>query len=80
MKKFLTVAGMHRLLYVYNGAVVFVLMAFMCLTQDRINRSMAARSFLEQAGAIPTPAPVIFFYDSRNVPKFGRRRKFLPQK
>lgn len=61
MKKFLTVAGMHRLLYVYNGAVVFVLMAFMCLTQDRINRSMAARSFLEQAGAIPTPAPVIFF-------------------
>ncbi|MBR1647428.1 MAG: sensor histidine kinase [Selenomonadaceae bacterium] len=36
------------------------MMAFMCLTQDRINRSMAARSFLEHAGAIPTPAPVIF--------------------
>ena len=60
MKKFLTVAGMHRLLYVYNGCVVFVLMAFMCLTQDRINQSMSARSFLEQAGAIPTPAIEIF--------------------
>ena len=61
MKKSFTVKGMHRLLYAYNGFVIFVLMAFMCLTQDKINRSMAARSFLEQAGAIPTPAPVIFF-------------------
>ena len=48
------------MLYVYNGFVIFVLMAFMCLTQDKINQSMSARSFLEQAGAIPTPAPVIF--------------------
>ena len=60
MKSFLTVARMHRMLYVYNGVVIFVLMAFMCLTQGRINQSMAARSFLEQAGAIPTPAPEIF--------------------
>ncbi|MBR3746707.1 MAG: sensor histidine kinase [Selenomonadaceae bacterium] len=37
------------------------MMAFMCLTQDRINQSMSARSFLEQAGAIPTPAHEIFF-------------------
>jgi len=60
VKQFLTVERMHRLLYVYNGFVIFVLMAFMCLTQDKINQSMAARSFLEQAGAIPTPSTIIF--------------------
>ena len=53
MQKILTVAGMHRLLYVYNGFVIFVLMAFMCLTQERINNSMTARAFLEEAGAVP---------------------------
>ena len=60
MQELLTVKRMHRLLYVYNGFVIFILMAFMCLTQDRINLAMTARAFLEQAGAIPTPSPVIF--------------------
>lgn len=60
MKSLFTVAGMHKLLYVYNGFVIFVLMAFMCLTQHRINSSMTARAFLEQAGAVPTPAIEIF--------------------
>ena len=61
MKNFLTVAGMHRLLYVCNAFVIFILMAFMCLTQERINQSMAARAFLEQAGAIPQSSGTIFF-------------------
>ena len=61
MQNFLTVKRMHRLLYIYNGFVIFILMAFMCLTQDRINLSMTARSFLEQAGAIPTPSLEIFY-------------------
>lgn len=42
------------MLYVYNGFVIFILMAFMCLTQEKINDSMTARSFLEQANALPT--------------------------
>ncbi|MBR4642023.1 MAG: sensor histidine kinase [Selenomonadaceae bacterium] len=29
------------------------MMAFMCLTQERINNSMTARAFLEEAGAVP---------------------------
>ena len=60
MQQSLTVKRTHKLLYAYNGFVIFILMAFMCLTQDRINLSMTARSFLEQAGAIPTPSPIIF--------------------
>ena len=60
MQKFLTVSGMHRLLYIYNGIVIFILMAFMCLTQDRINRSMTARVFLESAGAVPQSSTIIF--------------------
>ena len=51
---------MHRLLYVYNGFVIFILMMFMCLTQDRINRSMTARAFLESAGAVPQSSTFIF--------------------
>ena len=42
------------MLYVYNGFVIFILMTFMCLTQEKINDSMTARSFLEQANALPT--------------------------
>ena len=61
MQKLLTVAGMHRLLYVYNGFVIFVLMAFMCLTQERINNSMTARAFLEEAGAVPQSSLMLFF-------------------
>ena len=60
MQKFLTVAGMHRLLYVCNGFIIFVLMSFMCLTQERINQSMTARAFLEQASAIPQSSGIIF--------------------
>ena len=60
MRKFLTVAGMHRLLYAYNGFVIFIVMAFMCLTQERINHSMTARAFLETAGAVPQSASAIF--------------------
>lgn len=51
---------MHRLLYVCNGFVIFILTAFMCLTQERINQSMTARIFLEQAGAVPQSSQVIF--------------------
>lgn len=60
MKELLTVAGMHRLLYVCNGFVIFVLMALMCLTQERINQSITARAFLESAGAVPQSSTVIF--------------------
>lgn len=60
MQKFLTVTGMHRLLYVYNGFAIFIIMAFMCLTQERINHSMTARAFLEQAGAVPQSSSIIF--------------------
>ena len=59
MQKLLTVESMHRLLYVYNGAVIFALMAFMCLTQERIISSMTARAFLESASTVPQPSDVI---------------------
>ena len=55
-----TVKGMHRLLYIYNGLVTFILMMFMCLTQERINNSMTARAFLELAGAVPQSSIFIF--------------------
>lgn len=58
--RLLTVKGMHRLIYVYNGLVIFILMGFMCLTQERINQSMTARAFLELAGAVPQSSSVIF--------------------
>ena len=54
MQKFLNVEQMHRLLFAYNGLVIFILMAFMCLTQEKINQSMTARVFLEQANSLPT--------------------------
>ena len=55
-----TIKGMHRLLYIYNGLVTFILMMFMCLTQERINNSMTARAFLELAGAVPQSSIFIF--------------------
>lgn len=61
MGKIFTVQGMHRLIYMYNGFVIFVLMSFMCLTQDRINLAMTARAFLESAGAVPQSSKIIFF-------------------
>lgn len=60
MQKFSNVKEMHRLLYGYNGFVIFVLMAFMCLTQERINQAMTARTFLESAGAVPESSIIIF--------------------
>ena len=59
--KLLSVKGMHRLLYTCNGFIIFILMAFICLTQERINHAMTARAFLESAGAVPQSAREIFF-------------------
>ncbi|MBR0289927.1 MAG: sensor histidine kinase, partial [Selenomonadaceae bacterium] len=64
MQHFSNVKEMHRLLYGYNGFVIFVLMAFMCLTQERINQTMTARAFLETAGAVPESSSVIFLTTS----------------
>ena len=52
---------MHRLLYTCNGFIIFILMAFICLTQERINHAMTARAFLESAGAVPQSARERFF-------------------
>ena len=57
----LTAKGMHRLLYFCNGVIIFTLMGFMCVTQERINNSMSARAFLELAGAIPQSSGELFF-------------------
>ena len=56
-----TVTGMHKLLYVYNGFVIFILAAFMCLTQEKINQSMMARAFLENVSAVPASSEEILF-------------------
>ena len=61
MQKFLKPKEMHSLLYWYNGFIIFILMLFMCSTQDRINNSMTARIFLESAGAIPYSSSTIFY-------------------
>ena len=50
---------MHKLLYIYNGFVIFILAAFMCITQNKINQSMAARSFLESVSALPASSTEI---------------------
>ena len=50
----------HKFFYVYNGFVIFILTAFMCLTQEKINQSMAARSFLEKVSALPVSSEEIF--------------------
>ena len=60
MQHFSNVKEMHSLLYGYNGFVIFVLVAFMCLTQERINQAMTARAFLESAGAVPQSSIIIF--------------------
>ena len=53
MLKFLTINKMHRLLYVYNGVAIFILMAFMCLTQERRRSSAIVNSnFLHDDGGI----------------------------
>lgn len=61
MAKSIKVIGMHTLLYVYNGFVVFILTAFMCMTQDKIVQSMVARSFLEDAISVPTSSATMFY-------------------
>lgn len=50
----------HKVFYIYNGFVIFILAAFMCLTQDKINQSMSARSFLESVSALPVSSAEIF--------------------
>lgn len=50
----------HKVFYIYNGFVIFVLTAFMCLTQNKINQSMSARSFLESVSALPVSSAEIF--------------------
>lgn len=54
------VAGLYRLLYGFNGAVVLLFAGFMSVTQEKINTSMAARSFLETLPAVPLPASQSF--------------------
>ncbi len=61
MSKSIKVTGMHTLLYVYNGFVIFILTAFMCMTQDKIVQSMVARSFLEDAISVPTSSATMFY-------------------
>ena len=48
-------SGLHELLYVYNGLVVFLLTGFMGLTQHKVVESMSARSFIDNLPAIPLP-------------------------
>ncbi len=61
MFKHVTIVDMHKLLYIYNGFVIFALMAFMCITQEKINQSMVARSFLEYANAVPTSSLTMIY-------------------
>lgn len=49
--------GLHELLYVYNGLVVFLIAGFMEVTQQKVVESMSARSFLDTLPAVPL-APV----------------------
>ncbi|SFT68519.1 Signal transduction histidine kinase [Selenomonas sp. GACV-9] len=50
------IASLYRLLSVYNGMVVFLMAGFMSITQEKIIRSMSARSFLETLPIVPLPA------------------------
>ena len=56
-----TVPGMHRLLYIYNGFVVFILTAFMCMTQEKIIQTAVSRAFLEDTVALPTSSKIMFY-------------------
>ncbi|MDY4883257.1 MAG: sensor histidine kinase, partial [Anaerovibrio sp.] len=48
--------GVHVLLTLYNGIIVFLLAFFMGITQKKINLSMSAGSFLQQVPVLPVPA------------------------
>lgn len=50
------IAGLYRLLSIYNGLVVFLMAGFMSITQEKIIQSMSARSFLETLPIVPLPA------------------------
>ena len=57
-----TFAEMHKLLYMYNGAVVFLFAFFFCVTQKKIAAFNAAHEFLKQSGkSLPMPATDGFF-------------------
>lgn len=51
----LNAQGVHILLTVYNGIIVFLLAFFMGTTQQKINLSMSAGNFLQQAPVLPLP-------------------------
>lgn len=59
-KNFFATVETHKVFYIYNGFVIFILTAFMCLTQNKINQSMSARSFLESVSALPVSSAEIF--------------------
>lgn len=50
------IASLYRLLSIYNGMVVLLMAGFMSITQEKIIRSMSARSFLETLPIVPLPA------------------------
>lgn len=54
------IASLYRLLSVYNGMVVFLMSGFMSITQEKIIKSMSARSFLETLPIVPMPAGECF--------------------
>ncbi len=60
-KNSIVITETHKFFYIYNGFVIFILTAFMCLTQNKINQSMMARSFLEKVSALPVSSSEIFF-------------------
>ena len=59
--KLATFGSMHKLLYTYNGFVIFILAVFMCMTQDKIQQSMVARKFLENVSAVPVSSTEMFW-------------------
>ena len=50
------IASLYRLLSLYNGIVVFLMAGFMSITQEKIIKSMSARSFLETLPIVPMPS------------------------
>ena len=54
------IASLYRLLSLYNGIVVFLMAGFMSITQEKIIKSMSARSFLETLPIVPMPAGECF--------------------
>ena len=60
---FINMTNIHRLLYIYNGAVVLLMAAFISVTQYKIIKSMEARDFLENTPLLPPSAAENFVID-----------------